>query len=409
MSQILPPMPELVGEVIRLREWIKGLPVPMPEPIRVALARRRARRMIAEAYTRMRQVKAQEARAARMPAEPEPQPEPPPRLQVVRLDEPMPQGAHPIESLEENQYGLLFLPEREVRGFFRWEKSKSKRSKGERNVRAFYELVAGGKAVRIPHADRPKFFKPVRPLNAEPNEIIRPPAIDARPPKREMPDELVEATSGTLSESEVRNRVYWAVRTLQALPRDLHDKFLNMGSRVSWPALKAEYSDIEARRENQDNADSALRNRRWRPSAAHLADMDEPLEWFTALNDLTVKQRQAHVRAGELALSESQWLIWWRGRDKSYSKVAKEIGGSDETARRRTGEVFERLTRIANEPGRIAARRARAAAIDLQSEAERPSGRDQGRPQVAREKQSDDDRRRRDLAERSLEVGTIGA
>jgi hypothetical protein len=200
---------------------------------------------------------------------------------------------------------------------------------------------------------------------------VRPPAIDARPPPQEMPDELAAASTGEVTEAEVRNRLYWAIKTLQAL-RDPEWKFLTAGNRVNWPATIAEYDDLLARNENHDNKDSALRKAKFEPSRAHLRDMDEPLEWFLVLN-LKPAERQALIRQGKLPLSPEQWLVWWRARDVSYSTVAKHIGGNNESARRRTDAVFKRLTAIANEPARVEARRIRAAAVDPRAQAKRQS------------------------------------
>jgi hypothetical protein len=366
----MPPMPLCVGNKRAIRgfrnakrEWLK----------RVKRERRLdklARYKITLGILRLRHVKGMEWRDSRIPkaeATPIDPPPAPTRREPLEVER-IPQGAHPIESLAEEQIGLLALPTREVRGFWRWGASR-----GKRKQRVFYELAAG-KELPISYHDRPKFFWPARPLKAEPIEIVRPVAIDARPPAREMPDELVEASSGELTEAEVRNRVYWAVRTLQALPRDAHDKFLSMGNRVNWPAIKAEFSDIQNQKENHDNADSSLRKRRWRPTRAHLRDMDEPLEWFTVLGgDLKASERRRLVLAGKLALSEAQWLIWWRALGISYSTVAKHIGGYNEAALRRTDAVFKRLTAIANEPARVEARRIRAAAVDPRAQAERQS------------------------------------
>jgi hypothetical protein len=365
-----PPMPELTGDVIRHRERIRQLAPPRPERTGDVIHAKFVASEIALGVSRHFHLRAMEWRDSRIPkpVEPEPIAPPAPARRAPLEIERMPQGAHPIEALAEGQIGLLALPTREVRGFWRWGASR-----GNRKKRLFYEL-AGGKELPIGYHDKPKFFWPARPLKAEPVEIVRPAAVDARPPAKEMPDELVAASSGEVTEAEVRNRVYWAVKTLQALPRDAHDKFLSMGNRVNWPAIRAEHADVKAQEENHDNKDSSLRKRRWRPSREHLRDMDEPLEWFIALGvDLTASERRRLVLAGELALSDAQWLVWWRARDKSYSQVAKHIGGNNEAARRRTDAVFERLTAIANEPARVEARRIRAAAVDPRAQAERQS------------------------------------
>lgn len=275
----------------------------------------------------------------------------------------IPQGAHPISSLAERAVALLALPTRDVRGFWRWEASR-----GSKRKRVFYEL-AGGKELRIGYHDNPKHFYPARPLIAEPIEIVRAPATDARPAPAEMPENLVAASAGEIDEDEVRNRLYWAIKTLQAL-KDPEWRFLTAGNRINWPATIAEFSDLQARAENHDNKDSALRKAKFVPTRAHLRDMDEPLEWFQGLN-LPPSERHALIRQRLHPLSDEQWLVWWRARDLSYSTVAKNIGGTDETARRRTDAVFRRLTAIANEPSRIEARRLRAAAVNSRTQAER--------------------------------------
>lgn len=371
-----PPFPERTGDVIRHREWIRQLQAPMPERVGDAIRERRrvrrerllakiAERAITLGVLRLRQVKGHEWRDSRIP--PPRKPAPIEAISAPAKKEPleaerMPIGAHPIKSLAEGAIGLLALPTRDVRGFWRWQASR-----GSKNKRVFYEL-AGGKEIPIPYHDRPKYFFPARPLIAEPVKFERPLAIDARPPAQEMPDELMPASSGELTEDEVRNRLYWAIKTLQAL-RDPEWKFLTAGNRVNWPTTVAEYADLVARDENHDNKDSALRKSKFEPSRAHLRDMDEPLEWFLVLN-LKPAERMALIRKGKLPLSPEQWLVWWRARDISYSTVAKHIGGNNEAARRGTDAVFKRLTAIANEPARVEARRVRATAIDPRAQAE---------------------------------------
>lgn len=373
--KLSPPMPERTGDVIRHREWIRQLQAPLPERVGDTIRDRRERRLsvcaqrvIALGMLRLRHVRRMEWRDSRIPKRREPAAiEAAPKAnQVASIEiERIPVGAHPIKSLAENAIGLLALPTREVRGFWRWEASR-----GSKNKRVFYEL-SGGKELRVDYHDRPKYFWPARPLIAEPVQIVRQAAVDARPPLQEMPDELAAASTGEVTEDEVRNRLYWAIKTLQAL-RDPEWKFLTAGNRVNWPTTIAEYADLVARDENHDNKDSALRKAKFVPSRAHLRDMDEPLEWFLVLN-LKPAERQTLIRQGKLPLSDEQWLVWWRARDISYSTVAKNIGGTNENARRRTDAVFGRLTAIANEPARVEARRVRAAAVHSRAQAERKS------------------------------------
>lgn len=365
-----PPMPEPVADAIRRRRLEMNAIRRVVRKLRlrgVAAKADRSQDIICLAWMRHRSLKIRERRDARIPKPKEPvRIAPPPLTKIVPVEvDRLPIGAHPIKSLAEKAIGLLALPTREVRGFWRWEVSR-----GSKNKRVFYEL-AGGKEILISYHDRPKYFWPVRPLVAESIEIVRPQAIDARPPPAEMPDELVEASSAEVTEDEVRNRLYWSIRTLQAL-RDPEWKFLTAGNRVNWPATIAEYADLQAREENHDNKDSALRKRKWQPSREHLRDMDEPLEWFQVLNRPPAERLEL-IRLGMLPLSEDQWLVWWRARDISYSTVAKNIGGTNENARRRTDAVFRRLTAIANEPARIEARRIRAAAVHSRAQAERQS------------------------------------
>ncbi len=152
-----------------------------------------------------------------------------------------------------------------------------------------------------------------------------------------LPDALI-----TLA--DVMRRIDRAILTAKHM-QDPEWRFLSAGKRVNWPAYIYDGEDRKAQKENQSNLDAAPQ--RFVPSNRDLSELDEAMEWFRAMN-MPQPEIAAAVKARKLPLSLDQKLIWWRAIGASFATVARYMGASDETARRRTHNAYARLHSIAD-------------------------------------------------------------
>lgn len=142
--------------------------------------------------------------------------------------------------------------------------------------------------------------------------------------------------------------VIWRIDRAVLTAKHMHDaewRFLSAGSRVNWPAYVYDKGDRDAQAENQSNLDADTY--RFKPTRADLSDLDRAWEWFRAMN-LPERQIAAAIRHGHLPLSPDQKLIWASASGASAAAIARKLGVSDETARRRTDNAYARLHAIAD-------------------------------------------------------------
>jgi DNA-binding CsgD family transcriptional regulator len=173
--------------------------------------------------------------------------------------------------------------------------------------------------------------------------------------RAEIAVEQASRNSCHITFDQVAQRITRALLTCKYMA-DPEFRFLAAGSRVAWPQYVYDGEDRKAQAENQSNLDAAPP--RFRPTARDLSQLDEAMAWFRVMN-LDAAACAAAVRAGKLPLSPDQRLIWWRATGRSTATVARYLGVSDETARRRTNAAYARLHAIAERAARDALSRAR--------------------------------------------------
>lgn len=130
--------------------------------------------------------------------------------------------------------------------------------------------------------------------------------VKYRPRHRERAPRVRIDQPEKLSVREVEQRLMRAMQTLRALP-DGDRRMLAM--RSPWPPYVQEYIDAYG--------SVVAEEPRFRPTPFDVSDFLVALSWAQHL-------------------SKSDWrILWWRSFDLSFGLIAKYIGRSDETARRR--------------------------------------------------------------------------
>ncbi|MEZ2220750.1 DUF6362 family protein [Rhizobium sp. RCC_161_2] len=143
-----------------------------------------------------------------------------------------------------------------------------------------------------------------------------------QPPRRPAPP---IATVSRVSRTNVQERVIRAMKTLRALP-DREKRFFIVKS--SSPDYVREYMDAY----DQDNDIVP----RFNPTPADVSDCLTALSWI----------RHLDKRAWQ--------ILWWRSFDVSFGLIAKYIGRSDETARKRFEEAITDAWIAVNNPKKMA-------------------------------------------------------
>lgn len=128
--------------------------------------------------------------------------------------------------------------------------------------------------------------------------------LHAQPPRRPAP--RVAPSKVKVSRSDVELRLMTAMKTLRAVP-DKERRFFIVKS--SSPDYIREYIDAY---DPEDDAQA-----RFQPTPADVSDYLTALTWVRHLD-------------------KSAWqILWWRSFDVSFGLIGKQIGRSDETARKR--------------------------------------------------------------------------
>ncbi len=118
---------------------------------------------------------------------------------------------------------------------------------------------------------------------------------------------------------DVERRFMRACKTVRALP-DRERKFFVVGSQ--WPEV------VQDAQEAYGYNEAELP--RFRPTPFDVGDMLTALAWARGIDKRDFR------------------LVWWRSFDVSFGQIAKRIGRSDETARRRYKEAVIYLWYRAN-------------------------------------------------------------
>lgn len=131
--------------------------------------------------------------------------------------------------------------------------------------------------------------------------------LHAQPERRPAPKIV---SSCRVPRSEVQSRLMTAMRTVRVLP-DKEQRFFVVKS--ASPDYVREYIDA------YNSVDDVMP--KFRPSPADVSDCLVALSWVRHLG-------------------KEQWqILWWRSFELSYGVIAKYIGRSDETARKRFEEA----------------------------------------------------------------------
>ena len=154
----------------------------------------------------------------------------------------------------------------------------------------------------------------------------------------------------TVTLEETERRVLRAIRTLRCV-RDPEAAYLKAGSRVSWPAILREWSDLVAQAENPDvdGPDMAP----FEPTRFDLGDYLTALSWVSELAQLSSKRRPRRRRKGEEnwpqdADQELLWLIAHEFDFRSIGRRPRFRGLHEQQIRRRYETVVTNCWRIAN-------------------------------------------------------------
>lgn len=148
-----------------------------------------------------------------------------------------------------------------------------------------------------------------------PEDALRNHSLEREPvPKRqprEVAERVAETPSAAIDIRTVERRVYRAMKTLRALP-DREKRFLEFGS--MWPPY------VQASIDAYASVDAPAP--RFCPTPFDVSDFLTALSWARHL-------------------SKDEWnILWWRSFDFSFGLIAKYIGRSDETARRKYRDVM---------------------------------------------------------------------
>lgn len=138
-----------------------------------------------------------------------------------------------------------------------------------------------------------------------------------------VPETAIRRPAVTETESvsllDVEARLLRAMQTLRAMP-DRERRFFIVKS--GHPSHVQEYIDAYAAAE--------IKPPRFQPSPADVSDYLRVLSWTRCLD-------------------KNAWkIVWWRSFDVSFGKIARYIGRSDETARRRYKEAVVDVWGAAN-------------------------------------------------------------
>lgn len=146
--------------------------------------------------------------------------------------------------------------------------------------------------------------------------------LNPQPPRQPAPA-ITEASR--VSRTDVQERLMRAMKTLRAIP-DRERRFFVM--RSSSPDYVREYIDAY----DPDNDEGP----RFQPTPADVSDFLTALSWVRHLE-------------------KSAWqILWWRSFDVSFGVIAKQIGRSDETARKRFEEAVTDAWIAVNNPRKMA-------------------------------------------------------
>lgn len=170
------------------------------------------------------------------------------------------------------------------------------------------------------------------------------------------------ATPELVSLEQTERRILRAIRTLRCV-RDPDAAFLAAGSRVMWPAILREWSDLLAQAENPDDDRPVLSP--FQPTRFDLGDYLIALGWVTELAQMSSKPRPRRRRAGEEnwpqdADQELLWLVAHEFDFRSIGQRGRFRGMHEHQLRRRYDSVLTNCWRIANGWHRLSRPAARA-------------------------------------------------